>query len=217
MSKKLSEKIKINIAASLFSAYIVPMVASLRWEVISKSNFDGACILAIWHGMQFLNCSTKKADRKRHNLLISPSNDGEIIAKTSANLGFSSIRGSSKRRGSTAALEIISAIENGENISYTIDGPKGPIYKVKPGIIKLAQLSKAPIIPLGGACDRSIVIPSWDKYEIPHFFARCIAIKGEPIYIPQELSPEDISEYQQELEKKLFVLDKEAKEVLNAK
>lgn len=217
MGKKFSEKIKINLAATAFSAYVVPMVASLRWKFFSKSDYNGPCLLALWHGMQYLNCATPKPQRVTHNLLISPSNDGDIIAKTSHNLGFSTIRGSSKRRGSKAGLEIISAIERGENVSYAIDGPKGPIYKVKPGIIKLAQLAKAPIVPLGGACDRAFIIPSWDKYVIPHFFANCIAIKGNPIYIPQDLPTEGIKEYQQLIEEKLFELDKEANEVLNAR
>ena len=45
---------------------------------------------------------------------------------------------------------MIKAIENGESIAITPDGPKGPKEIVKDGIIKLAQTTGAPIVPLFG-------------------------------------------------------------------
>lgn len=209
--KKLSEKIKISLITNVFASYILPMSDSLRWEIIHKSNYEGSAIFAIWHGHQFVNLSIPKKDRGNHNLLISPSNDGDSIANVSKMLGFSLIRGSIKRRGTEAAREIISTLENGANVSYTIDGPKGPIYKVKPGIIRLAQMAKVPIIPLQAEVTGRFEIPSWDKYEVPHFFAKGIAIYGEPIFVPEELTPEEIKNYQELIEQKLFELKDEAK------
>lgn len=217
MEKKISEKIKINLITGFFASYILPMDKSLKWETIHKSDYKGGAIFAIWHGNQYVNLSVKKEDRIKHNLLISPSNDGDTIANVSKMLGYSLIRGSVKRRGTEAAREIISALENGQNVSYTIDGPKGPIHKVKPGIIRLAQMAGIPIIPLQASINSKFEIPSWDKYHVPHFFAKGVVIYGEPIFVPKELSDEEFKGYQNQIEEELFELQKEAENFINQK
>lgn len=214
MKKNFEETLKINLATGFFASYILPLDASLRWESIHQSDYKGAAIFAIWHGNQYVSLSVPKKERYKHNLLISPSNDGDMIANVSKMLGFSLIRGSVKRRGAEAAREIINALEKGQNVSYTIDGPKGPIYKVKPGIIKLAQLSGFPIIPLMGGITAKFQLPSWDKYHLPYHFSKGVAIYGEPIYIPKELTEEQIKEYQIQIEEKLLDLRDSAQEIV---
>lgn len=217
MGKRLSEKIKINLITGFFASYILPMDSSLKWEIFHKSDYRGGAIFAIWHGNQYVNLSVPKENRDKHNLLISPSNDGDTIANVSKMLGYSLIRGSVKRRGKEAALEIISTLEKGQNVSYTIDGPKGPIYKVKPGIIRLAQMANVPIIPLQASINAKFEIPSWDKYHVPHFFAKGVAIYGEPIFVPKELSDEEFKEYQNQIEETLFALKEEAENLITPK
>lgn len=214
LKKSLSERIKINLITGFFASYILPMTDSLRWTRIKKSDYEGSAIFAIWHGHQFVNLSVPKKERIKHKLLISPSNDGDSIANVSKMLGFGLIRGSVKRRGAEAAREIISALENGANISYTIDGPKGPIYKVKPGIIRLAQMAKAPIIPLQASTSHKATFSSWDKYEVPGLFSKSVVIYGEPIFIPQEITDEELKTYQELIEQKLHELKEETAQIL---
>lgn len=214
MKKSFQETLKINLATGFFASYILPLDRSLNWESIHQSDYKGPAIFAIWHGNQYVNLSVPRKERHKHNLLISPSNDGDMIANVSKMLEFSLIRGSVKRRGAEAAREIIHALENGSNVSYTIDGPKGPIYKVKPGIIRLAQMSGFPIIPLMGGINARFQLPSWDKYHVPYHFAKGVAIYGGPIYIPKELSEEEIKEYQVIIEEKLLDLRDVAQEMV---
>lgn len=216
MGKKLSEKIKINLITAAFASYIAPMDKSLRWEIVQQSDYRGPAILAIWHGNQYVNLSVPRKERYKHNLLISPSNDGDTIANVSKMIKYSLIRGSVGRRGAEAAREIVTVLEAGQNVSYTVDGPKGPIHKVKPGIIRLAQMAEVPIIPLQGAINACIEIKSWDKYRIPYFFAKGVAIYGEPIFVPKELTDEQIKEYQKQVEEELFALEKTAQEKLSS-
>lgn len=169
---------------------------------------DLSCIYAIWHGWQYglLNIFP----RKKLYLLISPSLDGEIIARVSQNLGFSTVRGSMKRDGSKALREILKILKNGDSIAYTVDGPKGPIYKVKDGVIKIAQMSQKPIVPVVPSVNWKIEAPTWDKYKVPMLFAKIKSVFGEPIYVPKKLTDEEIEEYRLNLENELFRLQAEA-------
>lgn len=214
MKKNLDETLKINIATGFFASYILPMDASLKWEIVHQNDYRGPAIFAMLHGNQYVNVSVPKKERAKHNILISPSNDGDMIANVCKMMGFSLIRGSIKRRGAEAARNIIDALENGQNVSYTIDGPRGPIYKVKPGIVRLAQMSGFPIVPLMGGISSKFEFPSWDKYHLPHHFAKGVAIYGEPIHVPKELTEEQIKDYQVQIEEKLLELKDLAQEMV---
>jgi lysophospholipid acyltransferase (LPLAT)-like uncharacterized protein len=53
-----------------------------------------------------------------------------------------------------------------------VDGPRGPIYKVKPGIFEISRLTKAPIYFGGVFCDRAWHFPkAWNKTFLPKPFA----------------------------------------------
>ena len=214
MKKNLDETLKINLATGLFASYIVPMDISLKWEIIHQSDYRGPAIFAMFHGNQYVNVSVPRKERQKHNILISPSNDGDMIANVCKMMGFSLIRGSVGRRGAEAARQIMEALEKGQNVSYTIDGPRGPIYKVKPGIVRLAQMSGFPIVPLMGAVSNKFEFPSWDKYHLPHHFGKGVAIYSEPIYVPKELTEEEIKKYQVQIEEKLLDLRDLAQEMI---
>lgn len=214
MKKGLKETLKINLATGFLASYILPMDISLRWESIHQSDYRGPAIFALWHGNQYVNLSIPKKERDKHNILISPSNDGDMIANVCKMMGFPLIRGSVKRRGAEAARQIIEVLEHGQNVSYTIDGPKGPIYKVKPGIIRLAQMSGFPIVPLMAGINSKFQFPSWDKYNLPHHFAKGVAIYDEPIYIPKEITESAIKEYQVQIEEKLLEMNYQVQQMI---
>lgn len=192
--------------------YSIP--ASLGLWILDKSygreNFNYkselSCIYAVWHGWQYglLNIFP----RKNLHLLISPSNDGEVINNVSKNLGFSTVRGSVKRDGSKALRGLLKVLKKGDSIAYTVDGPKGPVCRVKTGVIKIAQMSQKPIVPLVPSVNFKIEINSWDKYKIPMLFAKIKAVFGDPIYIPKKLSDEEVEEYRIKIETELFRLQK---------
>ena len=89
---------------------------------------------------------------------------------------------------------MIKAIENGESIAITPDGPKGPKEIVKDGIIKLAQTTGAPIVPLFWKVKNHKLLNSWDNFIIPFPFSKGVYIFGEPIHQSEysALSVEDL-------------------------
>ena len=94
-----------------------------------------------WH-----NCLLLAAYRYRNlgiRILISPSFDGELIARTVALLGFVPVRGSSSRGGAAGLLSIARALASGHKCAITADGPRGPAFVAKPGAAAIAANAMA--------------------------------------------------------------------------
>ena len=167
------------------------------------------CIYAMWHENQF--CVHGLPDRGNVNILISNSLDGEIIARVCDKWGFQLCRGSSNRKGSVSGtLKMISKLKNGENIAIMVDGPRGPVHKVKSGAIVLAREANVPIIPVHWySPDFTFVrFPSWDKMTSPIGPCRLLNIYGEPIYTDDK-TDEQVAE---EVRNSLLALEKSAPE-----
>ena len=145
------------------------------------------CIYAMWHENQF--CIHGIEDKAHLNVLISNSADGEIIAQTVEKWGFKVVRGSSARKGCvTSTMQLISRLKEGECAALMVDGPRGPLHKVKGGAIKLAKETGAPIVPMHWYSPEKtfISLPSWDKMKTPLGLCHIINIYGEPIYVKPE-------------------------------
>jgi lysophospholipid acyltransferase (LPLAT)-like uncharacterized protein len=199
------EERNVTIASTLAYAGLFVLDKSyIRKNINHKP--DLSCIYAVWHGWQYglLNIFP----RKNLHLLISPSLDGEIISRVSEKLGYSTVRGSMKRDGSKALRELLKVLKRGDSIAYTVDGPKGPIYKVKDGVIKIAQMSQKPIVPLVPYVNWKVEAPTWDKYKVPMLFATIKSVFGEPIYVPKHISEEEAEQFRLKLENELFALQK---------
>ncbi|MCX6967355.1 MAG: lysophospholipid acyltransferase family protein [Verrucomicrobia bacterium] len=118
---------------------------------------------------------------RRGHCLTSPSKDGAIIAGVMERFNIGSVRGSSSRRGTTALRELAALLEAGDDIAITPDGPRGPKYQLSPGIVKLAQITGIPVMPIHVGYSRYWEIKSWDAFRIPKPFSRVTVIFG-PLY-----------------------------------
>ena len=169
-------------------------------------------IFALWHAHQCALYANE--DRGNLNVMISKSNDGEIIAAATEQVGIKVIRGSHKRAGASASLAIIEKLEQGECAAITIDGPRGPKGIVKDGIINIAKLSQVPIVPMTWYSPSKWLLKfnTWDEFRFPILGVKTIALYGEPIYVPSDCSKEETEIYRQKLETALNDLYKQAKE-----
>jgi len=149
-------------------------------------------IYAIWHGRQY--CLLKVEPRNKLNVLVSKSNDGEIIATILARLGYNLIRGSASRGGYEAVKQIFKAIKSGENIAFTVDGPRGPIYSINPSLFKIAKSYGATIVPLVPSLKYKFIVNSWDKYNLPLFFTTFYLYYGKPFEIKKGIDDNELQE-----------------------
>lgn len=142
----------------------------------------GHYIYAFWHQRQvFFTWSHRDASAA---VLVSKSKDGEMIAETMRLSRIDAVRGSSSRGGAAAAREMVEILRSGKDVGITPDGPKGPARKVKEGALRVAQLSGAPIVPIGNAVSNKLEFAkAWDRFQIPLPFGRAVVIYGEPVRV----------------------------------
>ena len=136
--------------------------------------------------------------------LISASKDGALLARVLKYFNVTAIRGSSSRRGRQALLEITGRLQEGYNAAITPDGPKGPKYQVQEGVIALAQVTGASIIPVSMKTRSKFVTRSWDSFQIPKPFARCDIYVGQPLTVPREATDAEREALRQELQSRLM-------------
>ena len=175
---------------------------------ISRNAFPEPCLLCFWHN-RILGITYAFHRRYPINLrggvtvLTSPSRDGEILSEFVGAFGMGSVRGSSSRRGSRALLELVRLIRNGKDIAITPDGPRGPRYKLGPGVILLAQATGATIVPAHASFSGCFRMKTWDGFIIPLPFSTVSVTMGEQIKIPSGLGEEGFERARQSLEAQL--------------
>ena len=64
-------------------------------------------------------------------------------------------------------MEVISHIKETGLGAHILDGPTGPIGKVKAGAISIALATDAVIVPFYVSADRAWYFNSWDRFCIP--------------------------------------------------
>ncbi|MCG2830590.1 MAG: hypothetical protein L6302_06025, partial [Desulfobacteraceae bacterium] len=90
------------------------------------------------------------------------------------------------------------------------DGPQGPRFKVKLGIIILARETGYPILPFSYSAKKMKVFSSWDRFILPYPFTKCLGIYGNPLFVPKDADKDDLMRYRNLLEKELNRLTLEA-------
>ena len=138
--------------------------------------------------------------------MVSNSKDGEIISRAANAMGVETVRGSHQRGGAKATYELVKKmIDEDVNGALTVDGPKGPKRIVKKGIIEIAKMTKVPIVPaVWWSKDFTFLkFKSWDEFRFPLIGTRLVMLFGEPIYLPENPSDEDIEEVRLKVENSL--------------
>jgi hypothetical protein len=196
-----------------FAIYALAKTISLTWRMSytdRTGGVKGPIIICIWHNRIALSMKgytefgAKRWPAKGLAALISASKDGALLSRVYGYFGATPVRGSSSRRGRQALLELTNYIQDGFNAAITPDGPKGPKYKLQEGIIALAQITGAPIVPATVTVDRKWSLKSWDGFQIPKPFAKCEAIMIEPMRVPREATEADREALRAELERRML-------------
>lgn len=135
--------------------------------------------------------------------LASASRDGAVIESMVGSFGVKTVRGSSSRRGVAALIALKKALKAGEQLFVTPDGPRGPRYHLQPGVVKLAQSSGAPIIPVRFHHTSSWRLKSWDRFHIPKPFSKVTITVGEAIRVPAKLGADEFEDRRRQTEQAL--------------
>lgn len=142
--------------------------------------------------------------------LISPSDDGEIIAQIVSRWGYKVLRGSSSHSIIRAWSEMRKELKRGGQVIIVPDGPRGPNREMKPGALKLARDTGAYLIPFTFSSSKKKILRSWDNFLIPKPFSRIVATFGAPLSIEEGLTEKDLERERLRLESLFVLFDNEA-------
>ncbi len=204
---------KVKLLAMVLHTIVWLLKLTLRFKFINPEELKKAksvYVFGSWHQNSFSGVLSQVG--KVHQLLISQSKDGSLMEYTCRKLGYLGVRGSSTRGGKEARLKLRENIALGIPAAITVDGPRGPAYQVKPGIIDLAKSTHVPIVGITAIPSRFWCFQkSWDKFRLPKPFSTVYVKYAEPLLVPENISDEEFSLYQEKLK---VLLDNDQKFVM---
>jgi lysophospholipid acyltransferase (LPLAT)-like uncharacterized protein len=189
----VSQRLAIAVVPRLVALLLRLLHRTLRYEVVVEPGAQPATppalqVWCFWH-RSLISCACYFHAKFQPAVLISRSFDGELTARTIERLGFLTARGSSTRSGGSGLLALAKAVERGHPAVFTADGPSGPVYKVKPGAVKLAQLTGYAIGIFYAHPEKAWILRSWDRFMIPKPFSRVAISWGRHVEVPQTQDP----------------------------
>ena len=194
---RMRDRLIIRAADLFFYSVIRAISSTLRWEVRGREHLDD--VLASGHRPIFTSwhvciLSATWFWRNRGIVVMSSvSRDAEYTGRVIKRFGYGTARGSATRGGGRALAEMAHCLENGIEVGFTIDGPRGPAYVAKPGAVTLARHTGQAILPFHIAASSYTEVPSWDRLQIPLPFTRAATFIAEPIYVPRDATSEELA------------------------
>lgn len=194
----------------VLGVYMLVVLRTVRWrhenlEVVEPILADESCgaVALFWHGRIPMGLATAPQWwRKRTRCLISPSADGEFIARALAMAGFPGIRVSSAKPGDSAKArqalaairEATSWVRGGGALVVTPDGPRGPNEVIAAGSLQIARRSGQPVVLMGIAAAPSWRLRNtWDKVMIAAPFGRGAVVWDGPYTVPPDAGDDVIA------------------------
>ncbi len=192
-------------------AWLIYLIGStLKLEIkgeveVLDSSRRSPLIYALWHNRLFvLPYAWRKCHPSRKLVaLASASKDGAALEAAVREFGMDVVRGSSSRRAVAALVAMKKAVNSGNDGAITPDGPRGPKYKIQPGIVKLAQSSGCPIVMLHVDYHGTWKLKTWDGFLIPRPFSH-VEVILETFLVPKTLTAEEFESVRVKLEKAMM-------------
>lgn len=179
-----------------------PICMSLNIRSIKEEHDDvytAPFLVALWHNRTIVPGYAWSLAQKplRMCVLTSASKDGALVEAVCRHFGLGAVRGSSGRRGALAYMEMMRKVQEGDVcFCLTPDGPRGPLYEVHHGIVKLASQSGLPIVPVCieyESCWR--LNRTWDRYAIPKPCSNVNILWKKRLFIPPDATDEQVVNY----------------------
>lgn len=179
-------------------------------EMLARWQGGQPFVLCFWHGRLMMMARMRSRNLRMINVLISTHTDGELIARSIEDLGFKTVRGSSKRGGFAAMRELVDLMGKGESAAFTPDGPKGPRMRAQGGAIGAASMGGIPIYPISVSTRRGPLLNSWDRFLLATPFNSGLYLVGERIDVPADLDEDTFEHFRLKLEAALNSLTAQA-------
>lgn len=164
------------------------------------------CIFAFWHG-QFMLIPNFSPPKTPVAIMVARHGDAELIGEVLKSFDqMTLIRGGGagnrkkNRGGSTALRAAVRALEQGTCLSMTADVPPGPARIAGHGILKIAQMSGRPILPVATTSSRLYAMRTWSRMTINLPYSKIAMRLGTPIYVPRDADDAQLEVLRQKLQ-----------------
>ncbi len=204
--KILSSQIIIYLLYKIFLIYCFTFGMKVKnvEKLLVRLKKRKKVIYCLWHQHIFgLIFYARKLKEYNPVCMISASNDGDVAAKFVQKVGWNIVRGSSSK-GGREALKILTTKKDYLLIANAVDGPQGPVGKIKAGSVKIAREIGAPVVPVYVTANRYWQLNSWDKFIIPKPFAKVNIIFGDMIFFKKDNDPASFEKQLKYLEDRML-------------
>jgi hypothetical protein len=192
-------------AAALLGFYLRVALATTRWTLEGEAHLapfvpGGAVVVAFWHEclplMPAMWLHVWRQNRSRTaRVLVSRHRDGRFIGAILRYFHATPVYGSAarasgkrtKQRGGAASLRaLLTALDGGEAVVITPDGPRGPARVAAAGVAQLASISGAPVLPAAARLRHRILLRSWDRMILPLPLGRGVLVCLPPMRVADD-------------------------------
>lgn len=185
------------IQVKIFPVLIKALLRFILWtnkvEVVGLEQFyakvkQHPSIIILWHNRVVLGPNffgEYCAPTSNYTAYVSHSRDGEWLALATESFKNGYTIRVPKRNKHESLRTFIKTLKN-SILLITPDGPRGPKYKIKSGVVFAASVAKAQIFPFSWSASKSWQLKSWDKLKIPKPFGRIVIGFGDPFFLHTE-------------------------------
>lgn len=158
-------------------------------EKVKDLSQKGPLIIMLWHNRLAPLAETLRPLTSHHQFaaFVSHSRDGQILSHFCKSYPSASVISVPHDNRGQALKSLIQTLKNDSSIVLmTPDGPRGPRYKVKPGILLAAESTGAALLPFSWTSASYWELNTWDKLRIPKPFSTLHITFGDPLHISQD-------------------------------
>jgi hypothetical protein len=199
---------QIPVIAGAVYSLVRAVGPTLRYEVLGWQHAErvyGRSLRVIWPFWHQCILPVVWWARHRGIVVLNSTNfDGQWTRRVIERLGFGTAQGSSTRGGLRGLAVMAQRLAEGKDAGFTIDGPRGPRYVAKPGPAMLARRSGCPIIPFHVDAEESWTLKNtWDLFQFPRPFSRCVMFFHPPIFVAGDADREELERKHAEMQRAL--------------
>lgn len=165
-------------------------------------SLPGKGILVLWHSQLFYYFYYFRGLREL-SILISPSTDGDLLARICGLMGYNVVRASSFKKTMSGSRELIKILKSDSMVGIIADGSRGPRHKAQAGSIQLARITGAALYPMAYDAQTKYEFNSWDRLVLPLPFSRVTLNFGPTIIVPRDADKQNVEQMQEELNQTL--------------
>ncbi len=192
--KRAFDFLAIKILPSVIDLYI----KTLRIEIHNQPSGGKNYVYIFWHSKMLVGWWLFR--KFKSAALVSQSKDGDILNSLLTKWNYKVVRGSSSKGAKEALQSLIRLAKEGYNAVITPDGPRGPALSMKNGPLVISNKCSVSVLPVKISYSRKkILSKSWDRFEIPYPFSKCIIAFGNEYDYKSYLDENELTAFKSKL------------------